>query len=174
MIPCVPCSKGWTVDEGETPRLRCCRVVPGRILFRSPEPTAPLDRCTDPPADALAEVSRFALDLEPNPISPGGEATLIVGFDDAGADPVGGAGALWQCWTGAEWESTHQILRPFASPDAEARYIEPSTEPTIPGVGLPVPNSFEVVVPDVAPGVYRIAGEIWADGERLVGLVVVE
>lgn len=65
------------------------------------------------------------------------------------------------------------ILRPFNPGDAEARYIEPGTEPTIPAVGLPVPNSFEVVVPDVPPGVYRIADEVWADGERLVGLEVV-
>ncbi len=65
------------------------------------------------------------------------------------------------------------ILRPFNPGDAEARYIEPGTEPTIPAVGLPVPNSYEVVVPDVAPGVHRIADEVWADGERLVGLEVV-
>lgn len=142
----------------------------------SQESTSPLARCTDPPADALGEVSEYALDLIPNPISPGGEATLEVGFDVAGADAVGAAGALWQCWTGAEWESTHQILRPFTGGDGEARYIAPGTEPTIPAIGLGVPNTYEVVVPDVAPGVYRIADEIWADGVQLVGLeaVVVE
>lgn len=139
----------------------------------SQEPTAPLDRCTDPPADALGEASEFALDLVPNPIPPGGEATLEVGFDVAGADAVGGAGALWQCWTGTEWESTHQILRPFASGDAEARYIEPETDPTIPAIGLGVPNTYEVVVPDVPAGAYRIVDEIWADGVQLVGLEVV-
>ena len=44
----------------------------------------------------------------------------------------------------------HQILRPFADVHAEGRYIEPGTEPTTPAIGLPVPNSYEVVIPDVA------------------------
>jgi hypothetical protein len=100
-------------------------------------------------------------------------AVLTVDYQGVAEDPVGGAGALWQCWTGTAWEPTHQILRPFSSGHGETRYIEPGTEPTVPAIGLPVPNSYRVVVPDVPPGLYRIADEIWVDGEGLAGFEVV-
>ena len=133
----------------------------------------PIDRCVAPPSDATLEVSEFALVLEPNPVAAGAEAVLVIPGDDLPDDTVGGAGAMWQCWTGTQWESTHQILRPFASETGEARYLAPGTVATVPAVGLPVPNSYQVRLPDVQPGTYRIVDEVWPEGESRTGRVVV-
>ena len=65
----------------------------------------PIERCAEPPQDALSEASDFILELSPDPVAAGDLATLSVSYDGDG-DPVDGAGAEWQCWTGTEWEST--------------------------------------------------------------------
>ena len=127
--------------------------------------------CTEPTQAALAAVSDFDLTLSPNPATAGSEATLSVEYDGPG-EAAGGAGALWECWTGEEWEPTHQILRDWAG-GSGSPYIEPGTTPTIPAVGLMVPNSHNVAIPDVKPGVYRIRDEIWVAGEGLTGLAIV-
>ena len=138
------------------------------------ESLPPIERCGTPPADATAESSQYALVLEPNPIGAGAEADLVISGDGLPDDSVGAAGALWQCWTGTQWESTHQILRNFASQAGEARYIEPGTVVTIPAVGLPIPNSYQVRVPDAPPGTYRIVDEAQGEsGESRTGIVVV-
>ena len=156
---------------------RVLGVAVGVLLLAScaseAELRPPIDRCGDPPSEAVLEASQFVLVLDPNPIKAGAEADLTVSGEDLPSDTSGGAGALWQCWTGTQWESTHQILRPFASQTGEARYIEPGTVATIPAVGLPIPNSYRVLVPDVPPGTYRIIDEVWAEGESLTGIVVV-
>lgn len=86
---------------------------------------------------------------------------------------VGGAGATWQCWTGDEWERTHQLMRDVWDNGPATNYIEPDTTVTVPAIGLVVPNSYAVAIPDLPPGIYRIADEAWLAGEPLTGLVIV-
>lgn len=132
----------------------------------------PVQRCVEPPESALNEVGDFVLELSPNPITAGAHAALSVSFTGDG-DPLDGAGALWQCWTGSEWESTYQLLKDWTGDGPHTQYIEPGTEVTVPAIGLPVPDSYTVLIPDIPPGTYRIFNEGNIDGKRAAGLVIV-
>jgi len=94
--------------------------------------------------------------VEPNPVAAGSSATLSVDFDGLSGDYNGGLSASWECWDGNAWVETHLIARAFNGygPDA----IDLSTESTIvlPDIGLVIPNSHQIAIPDVAPGLYRL------------------
>jgi len=107
--------------------------------------------------------------------APGSVATLSVVSDGLPAGALGGAVAWWRCWNGTEQVDTHLIGRSWGA-------IQPTTiavgpEPTVAsgGIGLPVPNPYPVVIPDVAPGSYRIRDRVVMPGsEPIVGFVLVE
>ncbi len=136
------------------------------------EPLSPIDRCTEPAAATLGAASDYPLELTPNPVPAGSVATLAITYSGDG-DLVGGAGAVWECWTGEQWERTHQVMRGVWNDGPATNYIEPDTTVTVPAIGLEVPNSYAVAIPDVSPGVYRISDEAWLAGERWIGLVIV-
>jgi len=92
--------------------------------------SAPVDeRCVSPPAAALDEESAVALTINPNPVSPGSEAVLSVSSEGLPADALHGIAALWQCWNGSEWVSTHALFRgvaPCQDPTGPPKCGEPS------------------------------------------------
>ena len=98
--------------------------------------------------------SELTLTVDPNPVASGGEATLSVSWVGLPANAMVGIAALWQCWNGAEWVTTHTIHRGWAG--------EPSVQgPDVPvlAIGLTVPNSYSILIPDVPPGIYRVWDE---------------
>ncbi len=135
----------------------------------------PANGCIEPPADELDVLSDFELTLEPNPVHAGSEATLSVHKDDASTDYIGGAGASWECWNGNEWVATHIVVRAFnESSPAEVIDLAEDTNYGVPDIGLTLPNSFTILIPDVPPGTYRITDYLYGGPEQLVANVTVE
>jgi len=134
--------------------------------------------CVDPPDSELEVDSPLDLTVEPNPVAAGGPATLSIGRGDLPENSNIGAGAAWQCWKGAAWVDTHQIVRGGFSHrpggEAEAIEVEPGVDTTIPAVGLEVPSSYPIMVPEVAPGAYRIVDAASSPGTTVTGFVIVE
>jgi len=138
----------------------------------SSEVSPPIERCTEPPQSALSETGDFVVELSPNPVAAGEQAVLSVSYTGDGGT-LDGAGAEWQCWTGSDWESTHQLLKDWTGDGPGTRYIEPGTEVTVPAIGLPIPDAYTVLIPDVPSGTYRVYNEGVIDGEPAPGYATV-
>ena len=136
--------------------------------------------CAEPPATELDVDSPLKMRVEPNPVAAHGPATLSIELGDLPANSIVGAGAAWQCWDGAAWMNTHQIVRggfshrPGGQPKGEAIEVEPGVATTMPAVGLPVPNSYPIMIPEVPPGTYRIVDAAFYPGTTVTGFVMVE
>jgi hypothetical protein len=123
-----------------------------------PPTTSVTDTCVDPPASELAQVTSVVLTVDPNPVTPGSKATLSID-SRLPAGLVDGVAAWWQCWNGIAWIDTHLVERGWSGEPITLK-IDPEVTTTIPAIGLPVPNSFQIAIPDVAPGIYRIRDEL--------------
>lgn len=131
--------------------------------------------CIEPPADQLDFESNFELTLDPNRVHAGSEATLSTDMVDASTDYIGGAGASWECWNGTEWMPTHIVVRAFnESSPAGVIDLAEDTNYGVPDIGLTLPNSFTILIPDVTPGKYRITDQLYGGPEQLVAHVIVE
>lgn len=130
--------------------------------------------CSEPPEDELrTDDSAFEIDAEPNPVTAGAQATLSVSAsEEMSRDFVGGLGVDWECWDGSEWIKTHTLVRDAIGPPEVIK--EGSLSNTaIPDLGLQVPNSHQIVIPDVAPGTYRLVDRLFAFQTEQVGYEVV-
>lgn len=135
----------------------------------------PGSSCVDPPLSELERPSPVALTVEPNPVSAGFEAILSVSAAGLPSDIVSGAGVAWQCWNGSDWVPTsHQVVRGWSG-EPLTLFIEPGAITTVPAIGLPIPNSYPILIPDEPPGVYRIKDVVGVvGGSDIVGFVFVE
>ena len=132
--------------------------------------------CSDPPASELEFDSEFEISLDPNPVFAGSEATLSVDYEgQPPGDYIGGAGMSWECWNGVTWVETH-ILVPGFNESTQPRVIDVSADSDvgIPDIGLTVPNAYQVLIPQVAPGTYRIVDRIFGPESTLTAHVAVE
>lgn len=132
--------------------------------------------CTSPPEDELTADPDVQLAVDPNPVPAGTLATLSIEQGSLPSGSSAGAGAVWQCWDGSSWVDTHQIVKGFDDgQDAQAIAVEPGATTTIPAIDLPIPSSYPIVIPEVEPGTYRIADEVFTGGEgSITGFVIVE
>lgn len=117
--------------------------------------------CESAPEAERHSYSEFPLAIDGNPVAPGAETILRVGTpaeidmstnsvpDDLGMTDLG---AEWHCWTGTEWVATHVLML-----DEQTIAAVPGETTTTLGIGRLLPDSFPVVIPDVASGWYRIA-----------------
>lgn len=132
--------------------------------------------CLAPPAAELAAVSPLAIKVDPNPVAVGSRATLTVAADGLPEGAIVGAGAAWQCWNGSQWINTHQIVRGgYGTEHGAAIEDGPGDTTTIPAVGIPLPDSSPIMIPDVEPGTYRLADTATQPGGgEISGWVIVE
>lgn len=130
--------------------------------------------CVQTPTSELAQTSELALSVEPNPVGGGATATLSIDLGGLPADAIVGAGVEWQCWDGSEWVPTHQIVRAFGQLEPVTNEVAPGATTAVVAIGLSVPNSYDVIIPDVAPGIYRIADQAIVPGGEVSGFVLVE
>jgi len=74
------------------------------------------------------------------------------------------------------WVDTHQIVRGPFGPDSNPSTIKilPGMITTIPAIGLPVPNSYPILIPLVPPGTYRVIDSIAVISGSLDGFVIVQ
>jgi hypothetical protein len=153
------------------------RMLAGALLilaFGSCQPSPDAVECVAPPSARLEVDSDFGLDIEPNPVMAGASATLAVSYDKPAGRFNGGLGASWECWDGNSWVQTHVIIRGW---DVQpATIIDLSVDSTIAiiDVGLPVPNSHQIIIPSVNPGLYRITDYLYSDQTSLTAHEIVE
>ena len=141
----------------------------------SPTTTA-ASPCSEPPAGALVFESQFEISLDPGTVDAGGISTLSVEFEgQPPSDYVGGAGMSWECWAGDAWVETHILVRAF-NESARPTVVDLAVDSdiAIPDIGLNVPNAYDVLIPHVAPGTYRITDRIFGPNTTLTAHVVVE
>jgi hypothetical protein len=67
-----------------------------------------------------------------------------------------GAATWWQCWNGSEWVDTHLVERGWYDGKGKTIELGPDVTWGIPDIGLQIPSSFPIVIPDVEPGIYRL------------------
>lgn len=130
--------------------------------------------CAEPPSSELEQTSELALLVEPNPVAAGTTARLSMELDGLPADAIVGAGVEWQCWNGSDWVPTHQIIRAFNDFDPSTIEVAPGATTTVVAIGLSIPNSYEIIIPNVVPGTYRIADKAIVSGAEVSGFVLVE
>lgn len=128
--------------------------------------------CSAPPAEALVVESEFDVELSPNPVPAGGEATLSVDYDGPLVGLGGGVGASWQCWSDGEWVSAYVLVRGTGFEPSVIDLSDPREE--VSDLGLRIPNSYPVLIPDVAPGTYRIVDGLYGFEMSLTAYEIVE
>lgn len=75
-----------------------------------------------------------------------------------------------------EWFRVGSDSYPRRGANGPAAVVDLTTDSTIaiPGLGLQVPNSYPIVIPDVAPGTYRLTDRLIGNESDLVGYEIVE
>ena len=127
--------------------------------------------CRSAPEAQRHSESEFPLSVSENPVAAGDVVTLYVGSNETpggdnivGGEAMTGYGSSWQCWNGSEWVSTHLLAHGINEPGATMQG-QPGATSTVPAIGYVIPFPFEVTVPAVAPGWYRIQTAIIADSD---------
>ena len=129
--------------------------------------------CSAPPDEALVAESEFDVELSPNPVEAGSEAALSVEYSGSIDGLGGGVGASWECWSEGHWVATHILVRGVNGYGPTVIDLsDPSEE--VSDLGLRIPNSYSVLIPDVAPGTYRIADFLYGFEMSLTAYEVVE
>ncbi len=117
--------------------------------------------CVSAPEPERHSFSEFPLAITDNPTTGGSATVLRIGTpaaidstQDSFPDDLGltDLGAKWQCWTGATWVETHVLML-----DGDVIVGFPGATTTTLAIGRSLPGVFDVLVPNVAPGWYRIA-----------------
>jgi hypothetical protein len=161
-------SNDVTVEPAET------TIDSGAAVTSSLQPVSV--SCRDATGAESDDQQGLTLSLEPNPVPPDSEATLTVTPGADFDDRMVGASLEWQCWDGTAWVPTHQLFRsPHFQGGAGALEVEPGGTTAAPAVGVPLPTSDTILIPDVPAGTYRIVDRALApDGTDLLGSVRVE
>lgn len=171
--------KGWNSDDRRqtvsVTRFVAATMAAVLLLSGCASETTPEGlTCIEPPATEVRAVSDLVLGVEPNPVEPGGEATLTLERGGLSSHTVGGAWVHWQCWTEESgWVDTHVIVRGFNATAMRTIEIEKGSEAFVELVGLTVPNSYRALIPDVSPGTYRIVDRVHENRREVTGFVIV-
>lgn len=137
--------------------------------------TTPPPECVSAKEEALVQLSVMEISVEPNPVTAQATATLTVSDPDLDEDTTSiGVDALWQCWDGAEWITTHIVYRGFGDSRGETIAVNPNFQIRAPDIQLWVHRGYSIAIPQVEPGIYRIVDEISVEDEQVPGFVLVE
>jgi hypothetical protein len=128
--------------------------------------SGPMASCTTPPVAERQATSALAMTLDPNPVHAGTSAILEVDDASLPAEAMVGLGLAWQCWNGVEWMDTHQLVRGIDPFVAQAIPVEPGATTTIAALGVPVPSTAAILIPQVPPGIYRIQDRVVQSGPQ--------
>ncbi|HET8738241.1 MAG TPA: hypothetical protein VFO17_00750 [Acidimicrobiia bacterium] len=130
--------------------------------------------CQTPPAAETETISDLGLVVDPDPVHPREEATLLVPPDGLPADALSGVDAAWQCWDGSTWVTTHIVYRGVEGLAGQTIPVNSEFQIRVPSIGLPLGVAYPIVIPDVDPGIYRIGDDVILDAGPVSGFVVVE
>ena len=148
-------------------------LVAAALLGGEEAPTGSLGPgCFMPPQSELDAVSPVIMEVNPRPALANTEVMLTVSDPSPGEGSNNGLDALWQCWDGNGWVDTHQLIRGWEG--SRPQTVELGVEIAWEAVGLALPNTHPILVPDVPPGVYRITDRVFVEGAATSGFVLVE
>jgi hypothetical protein len=128
--------------------------------------------CEQPPTSN--QVSDLVMSVDPNPASPREIVDLDVSRGDLGEDALVGVDAMWQCWDGSAWVTTHVVYRGIGDNPGQTIAVNDSFQIHVPSIGLALDEAYPVVIPQVEAGVYRIEDKIVLDDGEVGGFVLVE
>jgi len=92
-------------------------------------------------------------------VAAGAEATLSVVDDGLPPASLVGVAAWWQCWNGSEWVDTYLVERGWHADKGTTIDLNSDVTMTIVDIGLPIPSSYPIIIPNVEPGIYRLRDE---------------
>ncbi|HEX6299876.1 MAG TPA: hypothetical protein VF148_05400 [Acidimicrobiia bacterium] len=130
--------------------------------------------CQEPPREELEMESTLDVMISPNPASPREIVELTVLKADLSDDAVVGVDAEWQCWDGSRWVTTHFVYRGFGDNPGQTIPVNAEFRIRVPSIGLALDEGYPIVIPQVAPGTYRVEDAALADGDTINGFALVE
>jgi hypothetical protein len=128
--------------------------------------------CLNPPKSATEFESEFEIVISPNPVVA--ETEAIYTIEHSGLPASVGVATSWECWDGVQWVETHLLIKGDNNSGPYTVEVSPSSTVTLPGVALPIPNSFTLRIPRVEPGSYRITEVAFDDETEVVAHEIVE
>ncbi len=146
-------------------------LVLGSAVAACGSPDEAPGACQPPPATEIEAPSHIAMTLDPYPVTAGATATLRVSDAELPTGAIIGLAVVWQCWDGSRWIDTYQLVRAIDPFVAQAIRVEPGVATTIAALGVPLPSTARILIPDVAPGIYRIWDQVGdTPGHLIVGV----
>ena len=130
--------------------------------------------CQEPPPEEIARESELDIRVSPNPAAPRAVVELVASRGDLPNDTVVGVDAEWQCWDGSRWMTTHIVYRGFGDNAGQTIPVNAEFQIRVPSIGLALDERYPIVIPQVAPGTYRVEDAALADGDAIGGFAVVE
>jgi len=130
--------------------------------------------CQEPPREEVERESPLDVTVTPNPATPLEVVELAILWSDPSDEAVIGVDAEWQCWDGSRWVTTHIVYRGFGDNAGQTIPLNAEFQIRVPSIGLALDEGYPMVIPQVAPGTYRIEDTALADGETIGGFGVVE
>lgn len=110
--------------------------------------------CVAPPTSQLdVSESDFEMRLTPSRVRPGEIVELFIGGQ---AGDLTGVPTFWQCWDGTEWINTHVGSKSGPANEHDPIVTRAEARMGWVALGLGVPETFRILVPDLPPGTYRL------------------
>jgi len=128
--------------------------------------------CEQPPT--AGPVSDLEMTVEPKVASAREVVRLAVARGDLPEDASVGVDAMWQCWDGSDWVTTHVVYRGFGDDAGQTIPVNDSFQIHVPSIGLAFDEGYPIVIPPVDAGVYRIEDKVVLDEGEVGGFVLVE
>ena len=133
----------------------------------------PVD-CAEPPEEQVEAISPVEMTLEPSPVMSRQVAQLVVAGARFPEEATISVDARWQCWDGSDWVTTHIVYRGFGDDQGETIPVNPNFQIQVPDIALWLDHEYAIGIPQVEPGTYRIEDEVLAEGDAVIGFVIVE
>jgi hypothetical protein len=119
-------------------------------------------------------VSDLEMTVEPQLASAREVVSLAVARGDLPEDASVGVDAMWQCWDGSDWVTTHVVYRGFGDDAGQTIPVNDSFQIHVPSIGLDLDEGYPIVIPQVQAGSYRIEDKVVLDDGEVGGFVLVE
>lgn len=128
--------------------------------------------CQQPPVSQGA--SDLMMTVEPGTVAPLEVAHLAVAGAGLPAEASIGVDAMWQCWDGEAWVTTHVVYRGVGEDAGQTIPVNDSFQIHVPSIGLALDVGYPIVIPTVEAGTYRIVDRLILGEEDVEGFVLVE
>jgi hypothetical protein len=128
--------------------------------------------CEPPPV--AEQVSDLLVTVDPNPASAREVVSLTVTRGELPEAASVGVDAMWQCWDGDAWVTTHVVYRGIGDDAGQTIPVNDSFQIHVPSIGLALDQGYPIVIPPVDAGLYRIEDKIVLEDGEVGGFVLVE